>query len=286
MAREIPPISTGNSPSAIKPISDVNTPTSQAAASAAQDSAELTALQQKLGSGVQYALVKSMEGTDQTTGGHLYLLELTNKQTLTVNSNVELMPGQMVAFQVNQSQLRLVAAVAATENQLIDQLIHQLSGQQDSGVSSFALLQALTETPHASPQLSELLKLSPPIAKAAAAIAQQIPELADLTDAKTLKNSLANSGLFFENKLSTGDVEQTLNSDLKALMTKINAEFKTNPALEKKLSESASLKLTNTAGALDKLSVTSRLATISEADPLEPISTYARVAAASVTRRA
>lgn len=301
MAKEIPPITASNPLSATKPISDVNTPTvTTSVLNSAGATMELPDLQ-ALGSGIQYALVKSAEGDASTSAdSHFYLLELANKQTLRVESNVSLTPGQMIAFQVTNSQLRLVATAANSETTLINQLINQLSSQQNSPVSSLALLQALVQSPNNNSQLLNLAKASPALAELAATLAQQLPELADLTKPETVKSSVANSGLFFENKLvsagTTDELEHAFNSDLKALFGKISAEFKNNPALQRKLAEfSQSAPSGNTAGSGTKTALASKAEPVNlaaaEAELSEPLTTatgvsaYARVAAASTGNR-
>jgi len=272
MTKEIPPVSATSPLAASKPISDITEPAPQVRQVNAPTQTPA------LPPGIQSALVLAEQGRDEATGGHLYLLQLSGKQTLTVSSNVPLTPGQVIAFQTNTSPMRLVATTESTAN-LVSRLISQLSTQQNSMVSSVALLQAVLTSPTL---VSDLQRLAPEVAEAAERLYRQVPELADLTRADKLTKAVANSGVFLESKLAVSNkgpaLDEVLETDLKALLGKLSVALESSPGLKQKLTEPAAVSVGKQ---LTPAPLTSE-PTEALAEPLLPLlprtSVYSRVA--------
>ena len=310
MTKELTPVPAANTLAAIKAITDAKTATTNQSdvAAAAAPNTDLADLQ-ALGTSIQYAVVTAAENTadSTTTNSHLYQLELANQKTVLVDSNVELTPGQRIAFQVTNNQLRLVAVTQTTDVDMVRQLINQLSAQQNSPVAAISLLLAanqiasnitlapnllneqaavaLTAEPNAQvpvapnelpasalnkqsaftvseqavnvlkeQPIAALLKQFPIIKEIAEAISKQIPELAQLTKADTVKNAISNSGLFFESKLQSAPATEIATTDIKALFTKLNAEFNSNGELKGKVNAAEQALTTRSNAGAEKVS--------------------------------
>lgn len=181
MTKELTPVPSATTLAAIKAITDAKaaTTTSSDVAAVTAQNTDLADLQAQ-GTHIQYAVVAAAENTvdsSATPNSHLYQLELANQKTVLVDSNVELTPGQRIAFQVTNNQLRLIAVTQTSEVDMVRQLIHQLSTQQNSPVEAISLLLAANQIASDIPFAASLLNEQAGIAQTTTSTAKALNTL-------------------------------------------------------------------------------------------------------------
>ncbi len=154
---------------------------------------------------------------------------IKQSQVVTIKTNLPLETGQQLLLQVNKNAAEISFQLKhpPQESHRISQFINQFATKQQ------ALPQLLASLKEISTQRNQTTAyFTPQFKKQAESVLQQLPQLSVLSNEKSVKTALLNSGQFLENKLLNPAItSQTLPGDLKAGLAQLVTLIQKNQAV-------------------------------------------------------